>query len=626
MPIRPTGIVRVGHDCQRATRNQQGLGVEGAAVSEQHYDVGTFVIGGAGSAGATTAEPSRRPTRRWPNLLSNILAIATTLAVVLTTGTVVVAYRQLSGGGPQPEKYAPASTFAFAKIDLDPAASTKVAAYRFARKFDSSVTDKLKDADDLRDRALRLVFKNSDPTIGYDKDIKPWLGARVGVAGFTDKASKPQFVVISQVRDQGKAKSALKRIAAGAPDKFGYRVLGDYALFSEKQAVVDEAASAAEARNLDGNARFNDDVGALGGAQIITAWADLAGAQKAVGESFIGGDLAGGLGLFALPSILGGFAGSSGSGFGIGSAPPAPPVRAPGSVGAPSAQCSQEFQRLLAKQADEQISRIPFDELSPKCRAEFLGPRATAAPAPRALSSALLAPTGSQEKLTGRIALGVHIASNHVDIKMRTVGTTAPKQKPVSVRDLVAKLPDDTVAAIAFGGLDDVRAALKADDQAAGLDAVLAPLRLSLDDVLSVFGNSAVIALGNVPGADDAPLVALRSRPNNLYAANNALASAISNGLHVVSKLLDDGTQIISTTDAYADKLAKGGNLGSTQRFQQAIASLDGTVVALGYVDLRRILAKQQDKGGTAAPLTAVGLIATQDGDVQEMQVRVVAD
>src|SRR3954451_2220506 len=149
--------------------------------SGKPVDVGEFVLHG-GSTADVLASPSPGRPQVPPllqKLLVNVAAIASVLAVVVAGGGAIVVYRTLSGGGPQPDKYAPASTFAFAKVDLDPSAGQKIAAYRFAHKFPSSVTKKTKSIDDMRDHVLQMLFKDSDnPQIDYDHDVKPWLGAR----------------------------------------------------------------------------------------------------------------------------------------------------------------------------------------------------------------------------------------------------------------------------------------------------------------------------------------------------------------------------------------------------------------------------------------------------------------
>src|SRR3954471_11143199 len=90
------------------------------------YDAGTFVIHSADrdviATGSDPRPKHRRGQGRGQSLLATVVSIAMVLAVVVVGGGTVVAYRTLSGGGPQPETWAPASTFAFAKLDLDPSA------------------------------------------------------------------------------------------------------------------------------------------------------------------------------------------------------------------------------------------------------------------------------------------------------------------------------------------------------------------------------------------------------------------------------------------------------------------------------------------------------------------------
>ena len=64
----------------------------------------------------------------------------------------------LSGGGPQPEDVLPASTVAFASIDLDPGAGQKLAAYQLLKKFpDAHVTDQT----DLKKKAWETLDDSS---------------------------------------------------------------------------------------------------------------------------------------------------------------------------------------------------------------------------------------------------------------------------------------------------------------------------------------------------------------------------------------------------------------------------------------------------------------------------------
>ena len=74
--------------------------------------------------------PSRRRLTR-----GRIVVGAAAASVLAIAGGAYVAYGALSGGGAQPETVVPAAAAAYAEVDLDPAASQKVAAFRFLHRF-----------------------------------------------------------------------------------------------------------------------------------------------------------------------------------------------------------------------------------------------------------------------------------------------------------------------------------------------------------------------------------------------------------------------------------------------------------------------------------------------------------
>ena len=552
-------------------------------------------------------------------MLSSIAAIASVLAVVIAGGGVVVAYRTLSGGGPQPEKYAPASTFAFAKVDLDPAASEKIAVYRLARKFPSSVTNHLTNADQLRDRLLQLAFRDTtDPHVDYDHDIKPWLGARVGVAGFLDHAKKPQALGIVQVKDRAKAGKALTRIAR-QDTSMAYELKSDYALFASNRAVIDDAVRQAESANLSKNAHFADDMHALGGGQLVTGWADL----DQVAKAFPIGDF---LGLFA-----GGFAGSL-SGGGGGFATPAQPGPAPSPL---SAACLEQLRRATQNPT---TTGDPFSAISARCRRELHLPTAIAPPPP---SAAVLPLVGQRRqrvakpKISGRLAPGLHVRSSYVELVVRGVRRAGTRSAPTpSVRDLVTGLPNDTVGALAVSGIGTVKSQFN-DPANAELKGFLSEnlrssgLDLNIDDLFAALGDSIAVSVGNVPDDHTAPLIGVRTRPADRAAAQRVVSQlnkhfASSGGPTIVTRDIH-GDLVVADFASYADKLVKGGRLGDQKLFQQAVGPLNGSIVELGYVDLRRILDAQPDHGGAAHALTAIGFSFAQSGGDAVMRVRVVA-
>jgi hypothetical protein len=490
------------------------------------------------------------PRRR--RLASTGLVIGVAAAVVLTGGGAYAGYRAyttLSGGGPQPEKYAPASTFAFLKLDADPAASEKLAIARIARKFPGSLTSRLKNTDQLRDRLLTLAFKDStDPHIDYNRDVKPWAGSRVGVAGFFDSHKRPQVLGIVQVKNSGKARTSLKRIARDA-SAVAYDVKSDYALLAENHTILDDAERQARTATLAKRTVFRDDVASLGRGQVVTGWSDLSGVGKAIGSAFPLNDLFGQFG-----QALGGTA------------------------------------------------AVGVDYHS---------------------AGALAAP---DVKLSGRVALGVHVRDNYGELVLKTFGVKGYDVARPSVRNEVASLPDDTVGVIAVSGVDAIRKAVT-DPTNHSLKSALqlfaaGPLGVRVNDLLASFGDSVMVSLGNVPDNHTDPWLALRTRPYNRATAERVVARLGETIGAPLETRTVNGDLVVSNFPEYATKLAAAGHLGNTARFHDAVGPLDGVVVAVGYVDLHRILTTVPDVPRAARSLAAVGFAMTHTGTVDTLRVR----
>ena len=214
-----------------------------------------------------------RPRRRLAPIVASVVAV---LAIVLAGGG-FAAYHLLAAKGGQPDAWAPANSLLYAKVDLDPSASAKVAAWRFEQHFPNA--PKIASADDLKDALLEAAFR-SDGKVDYNADIKPWLGDRVGLAVFSDAGGKPQTVGIVAVKDAGKAKSSLAKINAKNP--IGYSSQGSFVVIGDSQAIVDDAVSAAKKANITSNADYAKDVAALKNDRIVTGWWNAGATIKAM--------------------------------------------------------------------------------------------------------------------------------------------------------------------------------------------------------------------------------------------------------------------------------------------------------------------------------------------------------
>ncbi|QNN53250.1 DUF3352 domain-containing protein [Nocardioides mesophilus] len=245
----------------------------------------------AGRAGATTA-------RR---------IVTGGLAVVLVGGVAWGASWAagfLTGGGPQPEDVLPASTVAFAKIDLNPSAGQKVNALRLLQRFPKLDAD----SDDLKAALVRKAFDENDYGLTYDADIAPWLGDRAAVAAIaapgTDDGVLP--VAVLEFTDRDKMTAAMEKLDTAVTERswsgyaaepsgdggvgeadpdgdepFAYAVRDSYVFLGDNQAELDEAV-AAEQVLADADTFRSDEEAVDGDGKVGLAWADLGAVYAAV--------------------------------------------------------------------------------------------------------------------------------------------------------------------------------------------------------------------------------------------------------------------------------------------------------------------------------------------------------
>ena len=215
------------------------------------------------------------PKRRLAPILTSVAVV---VALILGAGA-YTGYRLLASHGSQPDTWAPANSIAFGKLDLDPSASAKVAAWEFEKKFPDA--PKVANADQLKDALLNAMFDGADGDPDY-ADIKPWLGNRVAFDVFLDTAGAPHPIGILEVKDSAKAKAELPLLATSGGGMAGYSVQGDYAIVGETQAIVDQAVAAAKKGNITTNANYKSDIAQLKDDRIATVWYDIDGSMQAL--------------------------------------------------------------------------------------------------------------------------------------------------------------------------------------------------------------------------------------------------------------------------------------------------------------------------------------------------------
>jgi hypothetical protein len=224
-----------------------------------------------------SAVPPER-SRDWRPLLATVVGVAG--VGVAATGIALAV--SLSGGGPQPEAVLPADVFALAKVDLDPAGSQKVAAYELAKRFPGLGVD---DVRTLQDDLLARVLADTED-LDYDKQVRPWIGARAAVAGAPDLDGdgEPEVLLALAYDDRAAAErllpSFVQKALEGDPAYFAFSSREDYVLLAASQEAADAAAGVDEV--LADQERYKDDIAALDGDQVAVAWADAAAVWEAV--------------------------------------------------------------------------------------------------------------------------------------------------------------------------------------------------------------------------------------------------------------------------------------------------------------------------------------------------------
>ena len=235
-------------------------------------DVGDYRLGSPGPEAPGGIGPR---LRRLP--LLTVVPAAVAALCVGVAGAGLYAVSALSGGGTQPEDVLPRDAIGFVKIDLDPSADQKIAAYQLAKKFpDSGV----KGEDQLRDGLVGAFLAPGDQA-AYDADVKPWLGQRAGVAFLAPDRSAPDApgaVAAVQVTDRAEAERGLTHLAESGQVHYAFGEDDDYVLLADRQDVADAAAKGEE--HLADAEAFSAAVDALDGDQIALAWADVGAAWK----------------------------------------------------------------------------------------------------------------------------------------------------------------------------------------------------------------------------------------------------------------------------------------------------------------------------------------------------------
>jgi hypothetical protein len=527
-------------------------------------------------------EPTERPGRmpRQGSLAgagARTTAMTAALTLVVAAGVTTAAYRGATGGT-SPTSLIPAGAFAVATADLSLPDGQAGALETLLGRFPEL---HLTGDGSIRDRVLRSIIQSGDDSIDYDKDVKPWLGDHVAVAGWQNNGH-PQMEVVLQSSDDSSARSHLEHFLNDNGDvefRDGYAVLGS------SQDAVRSALAAADKSSLDDAGPYDGDIKALGHTEAITAWFDGPAAKDVLGPTMLGGP-EGALAFSGLGALGGGmgtlFKGRVSLGVHVTDTVAEIDAR---SVGAQTTKSAPS--KMLTSLPSGTVGALEFgdpgmvvDSVTPLIRglATFAGGGVSGSCASSAPPTPARAPRSKM--------------SRHQPPMSRCYSDTpAP--------------PIDPFAQI---------------QKAIGISFP--------DDVKTVLGDRAVVAFGGLELAG-LPDVAIRSHPADLAAAQS-LGSTLSTALSGSSPVnIDVSTAgedlILATSSAYGQEIAKAGDLGDQSDVKSALDGIPGLVNVAAYVNLSRVWPLV----GAGVPegvkhLHAIGFWAANDGDVQTAQLRAV--
>jgi hypothetical protein len=490
--------------------------------------------------------PEFSETLQWqpePKRRGKLIPLIAVLAVLMVVGAGgAFAYSRISGGD-QPAAVLPGNAFAYARVDLNPSAGQRVAALRFLMKF-PSVKDQIgltSDNDDLRQKLFELIKKDAGDNltdVDFDKDVKPWLGDRAGVAALpgTD-GDVPNVVVAVQVKDENKAKVGLDKLFNDEKNKPGVAFTGKYAILADNQGKVDSAVAASKDNPLQNNKKFDTDMSALGEQGFASFWADT----KAIGEL-------------------------SGS-----------------------------------KLTVEQRAALP----------------------------------------EGSAAAALRFDSQYVELKGVVHGDKTLKAGKAHAGDIISTLPDSTAGALALSDGETLISTIweQLDKSMSGTGMKLDDLTKNFteqygltlpDDLKPLLGKNLAVVVDK--DSSDTPKIAARMEtdPGKAEQVVDKVTGLIRSRTAAnvpIEKAKDGDTLVVATDQAYAEQVLKGGSLGQTENFKQAVPDTKGAVM-LGYVDFGAAgsFAGQFTDNKDLAALRSAGYVIRVTGDGEaDFTLRVVA-
>lgn len=587
--------------------------------------------------------------------------------------------------GAQPAEALPADTLAYVALDFDPPGRQKAAALGSLRKFPTASRELGLDSADALFRSLvEEVASEEGCELDHAKDVAPWVGHRVAFAVVPQ--SRPEPVVVLQVQDAAGAEAGLASVTSGCADdlSLGHAVAGDWAVLARTDAVAARVLADAGKQPLAEESDFRTLVAAAGDPGVATVFAAPEAGPTLLAEmeehpylgygvvplAQTGIDPMGGL---FLAVGVGGLAGpETGEGWAEGEEefldpmPLTPEQEALQKDFERFDELTPQERRDLVRrseelwgapegpdhEAGEESGYAELDPLEPgedellECTGEgeeeecFL-PMQPHLPDELRAALADFSGLGGVARVEGG-ALEVEVVTDRLE------GTTRDVYRGGNALASLAALPAGSAVALGagltdgwvqtfidsvvqqasmFGGPEEFDAVANLE-RATGLDL---PQDL---DALGGRGFSLVVAEGFDPDTafDDPARARVAAHVLGDQAGIEAALAKLRTKIdaELLQSRRVDGGVVVGPNAGYLDELARAGaGLGASDRFAEAVPDAEGAD-SLMYVDFDAgdwlVRSLDEDERGDAAPLEALGMSVTPEGERDRIRLRLSLD
>lgn len=507
---------------------------------------------------------------------------------LIALGAVVAGGAVIAGGawaatsffatGSQPAQALPASTVAYASVDLDPSGGQKIEAIKTLRKF-PGFTDKidLETDDDLRERFFEEITSSGEcEGLDYAQDIKPWLGSRAAVAAVDLGEDKPAAVGVVQVTDAGSAEDGVAKLidtcggtAEGDSEVGGWVVDGDWMVLAETEEIAQQVVDAADGSTLAGDAAFARWTGEAGEDGFMSFYVAKAASQYL--------DDAAGMGAMfgAMPST--------------------------GEEDVP-----EELQQMI-DDFDGAAATVRFDEGSveveyamsnyQKALTEFVDSEEGAS-----MVADLPADTVA--------AMGFSLEEGWAEAMLDYVRSSVPPEESATIDEQLAQFESET--GLVFP--EDIETLLG--------EGMTMSLGSGIDPDAITNGGPGEIPAGITIKGDASEIQAVLDKISAQAGPDVAGYLKVTEG---------DGTAVLALQDDYRGKLESGGDLGNSEDYRKVIEQDAAQMVLFVSFDadddwLVRVAKDMPEVSENLEPLSAFGVSGWIDGDVVHGQLKVTTD